>query len=71
MSELIHSTMQLCEVEVRVPRKVGADGGVGVAQSTVEGSASQADHHGDQAEQEEEQARVSAHLVWRREEQHV
>lgn len=67
--ELIHPTMQLCEVEVSVTGEVGADSGLGVAQGTVEGGASQADHHGDQAKQEEEQAGVSAHLVCRREEE--
>lgn len=56
--------LDLSHIEVGVSGKVPADGRVGVSQGAVKGGAAQADHHGDEAEQEEEEAGVSAaHLV--------
>lgn len=52
--------LDLPHVEVGVSGEVLADGGVGVAQGAVKGGAAQTDNHGDEAEQEEEEAGVSA-----------
>lgn len=50
------AALHLAHVEVRVPGEVLTDGRVSVAQGTVEGGPSDADHHGDKAQQEEKQA---------------
>lgn len=60
MLDVRDAALDLAQVEVGVPGEVLAHRGVGVAQGAVEGRAAQADHHGDQAEEEEEQARVPA-----------
>lgn len=52
--------LDLSHVEVRVSGKVLANGRVSVSQGAVKGSATQTDHHGDEAEQEEQEAGVSA-----------
>lgn len=50
------AALHLAHIEVRVTGEVLTDGRVSVAQGTVEGGPSDADHHGDKAQQEEKQA---------------
>ena len=59
------AALHLAHVEVCVAGEVLADAGVGVAQGAVESRPSDTDHHGDEAKQEEEQARVPSSDLWR------
>jgi len=52
------------DVEVDVVSEVGANVGVSVHQRAEEGRAADADHHGNQAQQQQDQAGVSARLIW-------
>lgn len=60
MLDLRYPALDLAHVEVRVPGEVLADRGLDVAQGAVQRRPAQTDHHGNQAEQEEQQAGVSA-----------
>ena len=59
------AALHLAHVEVSVAGEVLADGRVGVAQGAVEGGPPDAYHHGHEAKQEKEQARVSSSDLWR------
>ncbi len=61
--ELIHAPLHPSDVEVHVMGKVCAHTGLGISKSAVERSPAHTDHHGSQAQQEEEQPGVSAHLI--------
>lgn len=50
-------------VEVNVLSEVGANVRVRVHQGAVEGGPAYADHHGNQTQQQQDQARISTHLV--------
>lgn len=63
MFELVHSPLHPSDVEVHVMRKVCAHTGLGVAEGAVERSPAHTDHHGSQAQQEEEQPGVPAYLI--------
>lgn len=58
----------VCDVEVDVVSEVGANVGVSVHQGAVQGGPTDADHHGNHTQQEQDQAGVSTHLVCNREE---
>lgn len=63
MFELVHSPLHPSDVEVHVMRKVCAHTGLGVSEGAVESCPAHADHHGSQAQQEEEQPGVPAYLI--------
>lgn len=63
VSELFEKPPHIRQVEVYVVGEVDANVGVSVHQSAVESSPSQADHHGDQTQQQQDQARVPAHFL--------
>lgn len=63
MSEAFKEPPYVCDVEVDVVREVGADVGVTAHQGAVEGGPAYADHHGDQTEQQQDQAGISTDLV--------
>ena len=60
------ATLHLAHVEVCVPGEVLTDSGLGVAQGTVQGGPSDADHHGNKAKQEKKQTRVPSSDLWRK-----
>lgn len=53
------------DIEVHIVSKVGADIGVGVHQGAVECSPSNADHHSNQAQQQQNQAGITTHLIYK------
>lgn len=63
MSEPFKEPPYVHDVEVDVLSEVGANGGVGVHQGAVESGPAYADHHSNQAQQQEDQAGVSTHLI--------
>lgn len=63
MFELVHSPLHPSDVEVHVVGKIRAHTGLGVSESAVERSPAHTDHHGGQAQQEEEEPGVPAHLI--------
>lgn len=65
MPEAFQELPHICEVEVGVVREVGADVGVAAHQGAVEGSAAYADHHGDETQQEQDQAGISSSLFYK------
>lgn len=60
MPDVRNPVLDLAHVKVRIPGKVLANGRVSVSQGAVKGGATQTDHHGNEAKQEEEEAGVSA-----------
>lgn len=60
MADVRNPALDLTHVEVGIPGKVLANGRVSVSQGAVKGGAAQTDHHGNEAEQEEQEAGVSA-----------
>lgn len=66
--QLTHAAVYLANVEVGVTGEVLADWGVGITESTVQGSASHTDHHGHQAEKEEKQAGIPTAKICREKE---
>lgn len=65
VSEAFKEPPHVCDVEVDVVREVGANVGVSAHQGAVEGGPADADHHGDQAEQQQDQAGISTDLVYK------
>lgn len=63
MSEFVYEAPYVDNVEVYVMREVSADVGVGVHQGAVQRCPAHADHHGNQAQQQQDQTWVSAHLI--------
>lgn len=65
MSEAFKEPADVRDVEVDVVREVGANVGVSAHQGAVQGGPADTDHHGDQTEQQQDQARVSGHLIYK------
>lgn len=63
MSEPLKEPPHGRDVEVDVVSEVGANVGVRVHQGAVEGGPANADHHGNQTEQQQDQAGVSTNLI--------
>lgn len=63
MSKTSEETPHVRHVEVDVASEVGANVGRRVHQGAVERGPAYADHHGNQTQQDQDQAGVSAHLV--------
>lgn len=64
-SEPFEEPPYVCDVEVDVVSEVGANVGVSVHQGAVEGSPAYADHHGNQTQQQQDQAGISTDLVYK------
>lgn len=61
--ELIHAPLYPSDVEVHIMGKIRAHTWLGVSERAVESSPAHTDHYGSQAQQKEQQPRVSAHLI--------
>lgn len=66
VSEALEEPPHVRDVEVDVVREVGANVGVRAHQGAVEGGPADADHHGDQTEQQQDEAGISADLICER-----
>lgn len=71
MSQPVKEPADFHHVEVDVESEVGADVGVGAHQGAVESRPHDADHHGDGAQQQQDQAGVPTRLVCREYRQHT
>lgn len=63
MGEPFKEPPHVHDVEVDVVSEVGANVGVTVRQRAVEGRPADADHHGNQTQQQQDQAGISTHLL--------
>lgn len=63
MGEAFKEPPHAHDVEVCVVGEVGADVGVSVHQRAVEGRPAYADHHGNQTQQQQDEAGIPAHVV--------
>lgn len=63
MSEPFEEPPNVHDIEVDVVSEVGANVGVSVHQGAVESGPAYADHHGDQTQQQQDQAGVSTYLI--------
>lgn len=66
-SEPFEEPPHVHDVEVHVVSEVGANVGVSVHQRAVEGGPAYADHHGNQTQQQKDQAGISAYLICKKE----
>lgn len=64
MSEPFKEPPYVHHVEVDVVSEVGANVGVSVHQGAVESGPAYADHHSNQAQQQEDQAGISTYLIY-------
>lgn len=64
MSEAFEEPPHARNVEVDVVCEVGADVGVSAHKGAVEGGPAYADHHGDETQQQQDQAGISANLIY-------
>lgn len=53
------------DVEIDVVSEVGANVRISVHQGAVQSGPTYADHHGNQAQQQEDQAGISTHLIYK------
>lgn len=67
-SEPFQEPPYVCDVEFDVVSEVSANVGVSVHQGAVQGGPTDANHHGNHTQQEQDQAGVSTHLICKREE---
>lgn len=65
MLDVRYPTLYLANVEVCISGEVLTDWGVDVTQRAVKGGATQTDHYGNQAKQEEKQAGVPTANIYR------
>lgn len=62
-AEPFHEPPHVHDIKVDIVSEVGADVGVSVQQGAVERSPAHTDHHSNEAQQQQDQAGVSAHLI--------
>lgn len=62
-SEASQEASYVCNVEVDVVREVSANAGVAAHQHAVEGGPANANHHGDEAQQQQDEAGIAADLL--------
>lgn len=65
MSKPFKEPAYVRDVEVDVVSEVGANVGVRVHQGAVEGGPAYADHHGNQTQQQQDQAGISTYLIYK------
>lgn len=66
MSKPFKEPPYVCDVEVNVVTEVSANVGVSVHQGAVQGGSTYADHHGNQTEQQQDQAGISTYVIYKK-----